>query len=102
MPTISETAPVRHGIARLTLQINGNTYGVSPQKPSVPRWRGWSLRSARNKYQICFGSGLVTCSCPDQFYNNARCKHIAALQALRLVPRSARLLVAPGEAKGGA
>ena len=85
----------RHGICRLTLRIGGTDYRLRPFPP-VPG-SGlvaiWTLRKFQDDpgrapvaYAVASDGCETKCTCPDHTLNGARCKHIMALIALRLIP----------------
>jgi len=104
--------PVRHGLCRLTLTIDGTDYRLT-RSPSVRA--GWHLKKrsgprAGVTYCVLTHKQIVTCSCHDSIRGGAVCKHVRALKALGLVARRAQpeaVLVAQNLAtattpKGGA
>lgn len=83
--------PVRTGVCRLVLVIDGIEYKLS-RSPSVRA--GWHLKKrsgprAGTTYCVLTHKGIVTCSYPYNIMNGAVCKHVRALKALGLVARRA-------------
>jgi hypothetical protein len=87
--------PVRHGTCRLQITIGGTSYSLRPI-PAQPRGvTVWVLRAldgprAGTRYQVASVNRQAGCTCPDHKTNGATCKHVMALRALGLIPRSAR------------
>ncbi len=81
-----------HGIARLTLAINGTSYVLRriPCDPSAAL-RAWRLRKADGTtYNVGVTEFGPTCDCPDQEFRREGidphgCKHIASLRAVGLL-----------------
>ena len=88
--------PVRHGKCRVYICINENTYTCSPirRRPC----KGVAVSLALRKHGGDGGDELVygitrtaegnACTCPDHQRRGAECKHIRALQACGILPRS--------------
>jgi hypothetical protein len=91
MSTVAGSQSARHGKCRLQIVINGKAYVLLPGKAAVPRHRLWRLSGPGSQYAVCYGKGVVSCSCPDAWKVGHQCKHIGALKALGLVPRSCRV-----------
>src|SRR5262245_8096363 len=102
MPTLTAPAPrvqskprtVRpaHGVARLTLTINGTPYALHPFAAEAPEvGRAYRLRKADGTvYDAAEMAGGAICSCPDFIFArdgraNGPCKHLAALAAVGLL-----------------
>ena len=87
--------PVRHGTCRLQITIGGTSYSLRPI-PAQPRGvTVWVLRSldgprAGTRYSVASVNRQAGCTCPDHETNGATCKHVMALRAIGLIPRSAR------------
>jgi hypothetical protein len=86
------TPPVRHGLCRLTLTIDGTEYRLS-RSPSVRA--GWHLKKrsgprAGVTYCVLTHNRIVTCSCPDSIRGGAVCKHVRAMVACGLVSKRAK------------
>ena len=84
--------PVRTGVCRLILVIDGIEYKLS-RSPSVRA--GWHLKKrsgprAGTTYCVLTHHKIVTCSCPDSIKNGAVCKHVRALVAVGLVSKRAK------------
>ncbi len=96
MTTIAEAPPARKGLCSLTLSIDGRTYKLRPAPPLTKNSRTWRLTVAAGQtragltYSVCTFNGKVDCSCPDATKIYAACKHMQALRALGLIPKSAR------------
>ena len=61
--------------------------------PSDPRVAvtAWKIYKTKDKcYEVAIDpKGYETCTCPDHIYRGGkRCKHVRAMQALGLLPRS--------------
>ena len=88
-------SPERHGICRLTLRIGGTDYRLRrfPPAPGSGLMAIWTLRKiqadpgrAPVAYAVASDGCESKCACPDHSVDGARCKHIMALVALRLIP----------------
>jgi hypothetical protein len=96
MEKIADRPPVRTGKCSLLLIIDGKRYRVSPAPPVSRGSKIWHLKvmpgqeRAGRTYSICSFRGKVDCTCPDATKNGAVCKHSRALQALRLVAKTAK------------
>ena len=95
MPSLASSPTVRHGKTRLFVVINGKEYVLTHGKADAARHKLWRLKSATAAYSVVFGPSGVACSCPDSWRFGIQCKHIGALKAHGLVPRSA-LVADPG------
>jgi len=100
MSTVASPAragrPVRHGTCRIYICINENTYTCSPirRRPC----KGVAVSLALRKHGGDDGDGLVygitrtaegnACTCPDHRARGAHCKHLRALEAAGILPRS--------------
>ena len=97
MSTVASPAragrPVRHGTCRIYIFINENTYTCSQirRRPA----KGVSVSLALRKHgedDVCYGIARTaegnTCTCPDHRQRGSECKHIRALQAVGILPRS--------------
>jgi hypothetical protein len=87
--------PARHGVCRLRLQIGGTNYALWPVKGQPRGMVVWSLRSidgprAGTRYCVASVHREAGCTCPDHEINGAMCKHLLALKAIGLIPRSSR------------
>ena len=85
-----------HGVARLSLTINGTTYGVKPTHPDpAAASRAFRLRQPDGTvYDVVETVHGHTCDCPDWEFNRegrdpAGCKHIKALVTVGLLPTPA-------------
>jgi hypothetical protein len=87
------------------VHLNGAAYKLSRRKPETPgsRIRLWQLRNPNGiRYVVAFGKGVAVCDCPDSRHRpETQCKHLGALKALGLVPRSCSVPAVP-PSKGGA
>ena len=97
--------PVRHGVARLMLCINGEVYKLRRQAAPVRGARLWHLTKATGEragavYAVARGNCTVSCSCQDHLNTRAECKHIRALVACGLLARASVRSLAPCP-KGG-
>jgi len=87
--------PARHGTCRLQITIGGTPYSLRPI-PAQPRGvTVWVLRAldgprAGARYSVASVNREAGCTCPDHETNGATCKHVMALRAIGLIPRSAR------------
>ena len=104
MSSLADTPPVRHGTARLVLQISGASYSVRKVAPVLPGSRSWSVRRLVSPrlgrvYCVSRWRGQVSCTCPDHRIHGSRCKHMSALAAVGLLPR--RFQVAAGSFGSG-
>ena len=84
--------PVRTGVCRLVLVIDGVEYKLS-RSPSVRA--GWHLKKrsgprAGVTYCVLTHHKIVTCSCLDSIMNGAVCKHVRAMVACGLVSKRAK------------
>jgi hypothetical protein len=90
-----EPPPTRHGTCRLQITIGGTSYSLRPI-PAQPRGvTVWVLRSldgprAGSRYSVASVKREAGCTCADHETNGATCKHVMALRAIGLIPRSAR------------
>ena len=87
--------PVRHGTCRLQITIGGTSYSLRPIPcAAARRHRLGAPRSRRpragTRYSVASVNREAGCTCPDHETNGATCKHVMALRAIGLIPRSAR------------
>ena len=83
-----------HGVARLTLFINGTAYNVRPvQTDADAALKAYRLRkSDGTAYHVALTTHSLTCDCPDFTFNRdgidpAGCKHIKAMVACSFFDR---------------
>lgn len=81
-----------HGVARLTLTINGTSYSVRPTAPDPSAAsRAFRLRKADGEcYDVAMTAHGPECSCPDWIFSRDGidpngCKHIRAAAACGLL-----------------
>ncbi len=100
----SRPSPVRHGRARLFIEINDQLYSVAGRS----RYERADVVTIRKHgpdlaplYAITRYMTKITCTCPDHRERGSECKHIRAVVACGLLPgrRQLGLSSAP---KGGA
>lgn len=79
--------PVRHGAARLVLQINGVAYAVRKLRKLGRGVAGFALKKLASGavYSVVRARGEVSCTCPDSSIRGAVCKHRQALAAVGLL-----------------
>jgi hypothetical protein len=92
MTSLADPPPVRHGLCRLTLTIDGTDYKLS-RSPSARA--AWHLKKrsgprAGVTYCVLTHKGIVSCTCQDSIRSGAVCKHVRALVACGLVSRRAK------------
>jgi hypothetical protein len=92
MSTLADGRPARSGTCRIHLVINGLAYEVRRKTRGFPGCRVWWLRKLEGEraghfYVVCRSPEDTSCTCPDFSINGARCKHIGALEAARLLAR---------------
>ena len=82
----------RHGKCSLRLSIGGTGYKLRPASPPAGLAVIWTLVKIQSDradgpraYAVASDGRDVRCTCPDHTINGARCKHIGALVALRLI-----------------
>ncbi len=83
-----------HGFCRLTLSINGTSYGVKPIPCDPPAAiKAFRLRKTDGTaYDVAQTTHGLVCDCPDFVFNRdgideAGCKHIKALVALGMLSK---------------
>jgi hypothetical protein len=88
--------PERHGKCSLRLSIGGVGYKLCPVPPPPGLRAVWTLTKIDSDradgpraYAVASDGHDLKCTCPDHSINGARCKHIGALVALRLIERPA-------------
>lgn len=92
MATVADSAPsvttTRHGRCRLWLQIGDTAYTLAPLPGVRHGWR-LTVRTGLREgaiYHVTRQPGQhAVCSCADHQERGARCKHLGALTALRLI-----------------
>lgn len=95
-PAVAPARPAgpveRHGKCRLTLSIGGTAYRLRPVAPPPGLDVVWTLSKVESDradgaraYAVASDGCEIKCTCPDHEVNGARCKHIGALVALRLI-----------------
>jgi hypothetical protein len=88
--------PARTGKCSLTLSIDGRRYRLRSATPLTRGSRTWRLTVAAGQsragltYSVSTIGRRLDCTCPDSARNFAACKHMQALRALGLVPKSSR------------
>lgn len=95
-PAAPAGPPERHGKCSLRLSIGGAAYKLRPVPPPPGLAVVWTLAKiepdtldAPRGYAVASDGIEIKCTCPDHSINGARCKHIGALVALRLIPAPA-------------
>ena len=90
--SVRKPARTPHGLARLTLVINGAAYNVRPvQTDADAALKAYRLRkSDGTAYHVALTVHGLTCDCPDFTFNRdgidpAGCKHIKAMVAVGLL-----------------
>jgi len=100
------TPPVRTGVCRLTITIDGVEYRLSKSPSARAAWHLKRMSEPRKGtvYCVLTHKCVVTCSCPDSIMNGAVCKHVLALRAVGLVSRRAtpEAVLAARNPEGGA
>jgi hypothetical protein len=83
-----------HGVARLTLFINGTPYNVRPLPiAGTAALALFQLRKSDGaRYIVASTENGVECDCPDHIFNRAGldpagCKHVKSLVAVGLIGR---------------
>jgi hypothetical protein len=84
--------PVRHGLCRLTLTIDGAEYRLSRSPTARAAWhlKKRSGPRAGVTYCVLTHKSIVSCTCHDSIRGGAVCKHVRALKALGLVAKRAK------------
>jgi hypothetical protein len=84
--------PVRHGLCRLTLTIDGAEYRLTRSPTACAAWhlKKRSEPRAGVTYCVLTHKCTVSCTCPDSVRGGAVCKHVRALVALGLVSKRAK------------
>lgn len=92
-PAAPAGLPQRHGKCSLRLSIGGVGYKLRPVPPPPGLAVVWTLAKIETTradgaraYAVASDGQDIKCTCPDHEINGARCKHIGALVALRLIP----------------
>jgi len=88
--TASVQPRVRHGKARLYIGINATVYTLI-RDSSTNAWHLTAQSGARQGSRYVTGittAGQPACSCPDHLRAGNHCKHIGALVAAGLLPRT--------------
>jgi hypothetical protein len=95
-PAAPAGPPERHGKCSLRLSIGGVEYKLCPVPPPPGLRTVWTLTKIESDradgpraYAVASDGRDLKCTCPDHSINGARCKHIGALVALRLIERPA-------------
>jgi hypothetical protein len=101
-PPSSPTPVVRHGSVRITIEIGGTPYSVTPRP--IPENTGLKALlvltkrdGSRQRYALAVNTEESHCTCPDHVERNASCKHMMALQSIArlLAPLSASATPTP-------
>jgi hypothetical protein len=98
------TTPVRHGLCRLTLTIDGTDYKLTKAPDARACWhlKKRSGPRAGVVYSVLTHKNVVSCTCYDSVNTGAVCKHVRALKALGLVAKGAQPeAVIVAQMKGG-
>jgi hypothetical protein len=84
--------PVRHGLCRLTLTIDGAEYRLTRSPTARAAWHLKKRTEPRAGVTYCVLTHkcIVSCTCPDSVRGGAVCKHVRALVALGLVSKRAK------------
>jgi hypothetical protein len=92
MSVLPEAPPVRHGLCRLTLTIDGADYRLTRSPTARAAWhlKKRSGPRAGVTYCVLTHKNIVSCTCHDSIRGGAVCKHVRALKALGLVARRAK------------
>ncbi|MDQ3224669.1 MAG: hypothetical protein M3Q75_14540 [Gemmatimonadota bacterium] len=90
-PSSRATGPRRSGRCALTLRINATTYTLRLIAPDgfTAAHKARLTKPDGTRYVVAFTPGeWAHCDCPDsQTRPETTCKHIAALEALGIMPR---------------
>jgi hypothetical protein len=91
-PPAAPASAIRHGRCRLTLEIGGVPYSLSPRPvPEGNHLTGLVVLTkrdgSRRRYAVAASPQDAHCTCPDHTERKSICKHISALQAVSLVLR---------------
>ena len=86
------TPPVRTGVCRLTITIDGVEYRLSKSPSARAAWhlKKRSGPRAGTTYCVLTHHRIVTFPCPDIITNGDVCKHVRAMVAVGLVSKRAK------------